>query len=1193
MLFSITAGTDLFAYAVTSGDYTYSVNQDGTATITEYTGSEASVTIPSALDGNKITAIGNYAFSSNKELTRVIIPDCVINIGKGAFDSCNNLSVVSIGSGLKTIGQSVFDWCYYITEFTVSSANKYFSSCNGVLYNKDKTVIIKYPSAVTDTSYTIPSTVKTIEDGAFSWAIYLQNISIPDSVTSIGEEAFFYCKDLTSITIPDSVITIGDGAFDLCTEITNVQFGNSIKSIGKFAFDLCYSLNSIDLPDSLTSIGDWAFNSCYALNEATISKNVLSIGYGVFSGVNNITEITVNPENKYFTAEDGVLFDKNMTTLVFYPCGKTDEQYTVPDSITSIGGGAFSRCDNLKELIVGDNVREIGYMSIEFCKNLTEVTLGSGLRTIGKSAFALNSALKKIYFKGNAPEIIDGFYASFDDVEATVYYPRGDTTWTSDKLQNYGGTLTWETWDTPVVTRTDISSCSISLSSSIYTYDGNTKSPAVTVKDGSVTLKNGIDYTLVYSNNVNAGTATVTVSGIGNYMGSVSESYTINKASQYVSASISASNIIVGNTADITAKGIGTLTYKSSNTSVATVSSAGVVTAKAAGNAIITVTAAGNSNYNSASSTVTITVTKAVKAVTLEDLTYSFSNSYASFGYSTTYKIPLERYKMFFSDQQAQEYYNSKGAWGGSCFGFSTTSTMFNMSDSTLLITDYNSTAKNVSDLRVTDKNSSINLTVTQLLEAMQISQYVSTINCEIFRYNWNKLNDLCNEVKKVESGGAPVVICMFGNGGHAVVGYKIEKINSTTSYLHIYDCNYPKTDRYITLKTDSSGNYIGFSYGKYTSISYTTYEVFQSVWAGRRTNLDRTTNTMFINSENFEIQNLNGEVVASMIDGEFTSSSSDVYEAMFCDEETDSHIIYLPTDAYRVINTETENTEDFEVSVVNVDQSVDVTTAADSVDILVDDKQSANVATVNAEYGEKYKITMSSGLDTPTDIEEVTYTGKCSESEVTVGISDGEMVADNYTNSAADINSTTVNFGHNDSDIVLDNENTTITLDAGTFTYDGQRKEPKVQSVKYKSQTLIEGVDYTIVYSNNINAGTAYATVYGINKYKGKAAKTFTINSKAASDCTAALSSASYTYDGTAKKPFVTVKDTAGNVISSSNYTVTYSNNTNAGTAAAKVTFKGNYSGTISKNFTINPEKSSNCTAALLHMTETQKSLL
>lgn len=148
----------------------------------------------------------------------------------------------------------------------------------------------------------------------------------------------------------------------------------------------------------------------------------------------------------------------------------------------------------------------------------------------------------------------------------------------------------------------------IKLSDKEYIYDGKAKTPNVTVKNDTATLVKDTDYTVEYSNNTNAGTATVTVKGIGNYTGTLTKTFTINKAPQTINATISSNTLNVGDTSKITASSQGTISYSSSNTNVAIVSSSGIVTGISAGTATITVTAAGNSNYNSASKTLSITV---------------------------------------------------------------------------------------------------------------------------------------------------------------------------------------------------------------------------------------------------------------------------------------------------------------------------------------------------------------------------------------------------------------------------------------------------------------------------------------------------------------------------------------------------------------------------------------------------------
>ena len=161
-----------------------------------------------------------------------------------------------------------------------------------------------------------------------------------------------------------------------------------------------------------------------------------------------------------------------------------------------------------------------------------------------------------------------------------------------------------------VISSIDIDSLGfkLSLSSNSYTYDGKAKIPTVTIKNDTATLIKDTDYTVEYSNNINAGTATVTVTGIGNYTGILTKTFIINKAQQTVNATISSNTLDIGDTSEITASGQGTISYISSNTNVATVNNSGIVTGISAGTATITVTATGNNNYNEASKTFTVLV---------------------------------------------------------------------------------------------------------------------------------------------------------------------------------------------------------------------------------------------------------------------------------------------------------------------------------------------------------------------------------------------------------------------------------------------------------------------------------------------------------------------------------------------------------------------------------------------------------
>ena len=263
--------------------------------------------------GNSVKTIGLSAFSGCTALTNVIIPDSVINIGIHAFSE-TGLTSITIPDGVETIGDFAFHKCSGLMSILVGENNKNYSSEDGVLFNKDKTAIIRYPAGNRRDTYIIPDSVTGIEYYAFYGCSNLKNITIPESVSAIGEETFYGCTALTSITIPDgvtsignyafcnctglisvvipnSVKSIGDGAFGGCTSLTDITIPDSVTNIAYAAFDGCTSLTSITIPDSVTSIGDLAFFGCTGLTGITISDSVKSIGYSAFEGCTSLTDV--------------------------------------------------------------------------------------------------------------------------------------------------------------------------------------------------------------------------------------------------------------------------------------------------------------------------------------------------------------------------------------------------------------------------------------------------------------------------------------------------------------------------------------------------------------------------------------------------------------------------------------------------------------------------------------------------------------------------------------------------------------------------------------------------------------------------------------------------------------------------------------------------------------------------------------
>jgi hypothetical protein len=166
------------------------------------------------------------------------------------------------------IGDQAFSGCNSLTAIQVENGNVNYSSEAGILFNKDKTTLICCPGGKTG-HYTIPDSVTSIEDRAFSGCRRLTSITLPDGVTSIGDWAFDDCRRLTSITIPDGVTRIGEQTFYKCRSLTSITIPNGVTRIGHCAFSDCSRLTSITIPNSVTSIGWGAFYGCTRLTSFT------------------------------------------------------------------------------------------------------------------------------------------------------------------------------------------------------------------------------------------------------------------------------------------------------------------------------------------------------------------------------------------------------------------------------------------------------------------------------------------------------------------------------------------------------------------------------------------------------------------------------------------------------------------------------------------------------------------------------------------------------------------------------------------------------------------------------------------------------------------------------------------------------------------------------------------------------------
>ena len=324
------------------------VIESGVTTIGAYAFSECSA-ITSVEIPDTVTSIGDFAFENCTALADITIPESVISIGIASFNLCNSLTsmnipsgVVSIGNGafysseglvsvtipdsVTSIGIQAFEGCSNLTNITVAADNQSYSSLEGVLFNKNRTVLIRYPAGKTSASYTVPNGVICIDDNAFVGSFDLASITLPDSLNIINYAAFTYCTSLTDVIIPGSVTSIGEYAFTGCNELSSVTILEGVSGIGNYAFTYCYSLTNIVIPSSVVEIGYDIFYGCESVTLMDCESGSAAHAYAVNNDIPFVLKSVLNFRLPAQTAciESEAFANIPGLTGVYIPAGCTD-----------------------------------------------------------------------------------------------------------------------------------------------------------------------------------------------------------------------------------------------------------------------------------------------------------------------------------------------------------------------------------------------------------------------------------------------------------------------------------------------------------------------------------------------------------------------------------------------------------------------------------------------------------------------------------------------------------------------------------------------------------------------------------------------------------------------------------------------------------------------------------------------------
>lgn len=360
----------------------------------------SSITLPSTLE-----YMGDGLFYYCENLTDIVVPDSVTYLGSYAFSDCENLKSIHLGSGLESLSYNLFSGCEVLEKFSVSAGSKVFSVENGVLFDKNKTELIKYPISKSDTSYTVPSTVKKICTNAFNNTEALEYITLPDSLEFIEYEAFWELPSLKEFIIPDSVTD--------------------------FEYNLRY---------------------CPSLEKVYIGKNVERIEpYSTFRLCKSLKKIEVSADNENYSAVGGVLFNKDKTELIKYPGGISAQGYVIPSTVKEVKSSAFYDMENYSEDLEEDGEVYIGDCLLEYEGHISNregnISIKTGTRIIAASAFWAEDEIWGISLPDETRIICSMAFSSCDLLQA-IYIPAGvkyigyGAFWCSDMLTDvyYGGT---------------------------------------------------------------------------------------------------------------------------------------------------------------------------------------------------------------------------------------------------------------------------------------------------------------------------------------------------------------------------------------------------------------------------------------------------------------------------------------------------------------------------------------------------------------------------------------------------------------------------------------------------------------------------------------------------------------------------------------------------------------------------------
>jgi hypothetical protein len=396
-----------------------------------------------------VKQIEGYAFACCSQLTKITISNSVESIGRAGFSYCTSLREIYLPESVSSIDINVFWGCSKLDNFTVSPENSSFAAKDGVLYNKDFTILVAYPAGK-EGDFTIPNNVISLNTKAFCGNSKLTSVVLSESIEEIPESCFNKCESLRKVVIPNSVTAIGPHAFEGCLSLSEINLPESLTSIGDFALAWCTSLKSvtipksitvlnvallcacsslteINLPSTITCIGQWAIYDCTSLTDIIIPESVTKIDYGAFLNCTSLKSIYI-PDNVTYIDD-----------ATFYGCSALTNAH-LPAGLTTINTGLFCDCTSLESIEIPKTVTRINEWAFESCIAIKSIDIPAAVTYIEESAFLNCSSLENVISRNPVPPTVDNINAFEGCDIAAVYVPQ-------ESVSDYQNAAVWHNYN--------------------------------------------------------------------------------------------------------------------------------------------------------------------------------------------------------------------------------------------------------------------------------------------------------------------------------------------------------------------------------------------------------------------------------------------------------------------------------------------------------------------------------------------------------------------------------------------------------------------------------------------------------------------------------------------------------------------------------------------------------------------------